>query len=495
MDDCLLWQSECCLWCQRGNLQLACSQHRADAGRTRLAADFPERRPPAGSNHLAQNAVVKNLARDVPVLEPAAGGDVSSADDDQLHFLEQFRISAVRSGDDGFNLCRRQRGGLLSRDAVAPVKNYMPQVMKTILLTVIAVFGLMPSSRAYSLAGPVGNGGDAWQVPADGFGPPVDVVAPKNIGEEYRRNVPVVYYACDANFLGFFGSNGKQAIDNAFAVLNRVFTNNATGRTTGLDGYSQSLSEFPLNSRHVNYQAQVLGLFDLKSYTIGLMMEQLGLADPTLYVWGIHDWYHTTPGPPCPAGQNYLVVQRNFDIISSPLNQLQYSPYINNVLYSYSILENCTGPNPVREAVPFSADPLADSYTPVTAFSIAWGEYYTGLTRDDVAGLRYLLQGNNINWETVSADSLQYVITTNAAAPIVFPPYIFGATNFVSGANAGYYTFTGAANGGYGYGDLAAFLAFITTNNPAAVQAAYPGVVINTGSNTVTIVSNVTHRS
>ena len=87
------------------------------------------------------------------------------------------------------------------------------------------------------------------------------------------------------------------------------------------------------------------------------------------------------------------------------------------------------------------------------------------------------------------------VITTNTAAPIVFPPYIFGATNFVSGANAGYYTFTGAANGGYGYGDLAAFLAFITTNNPAAVQAAYPGVVINTVSNTVTIVSNVTYTA
>ena len=36
----------------------------------------------------------------------------------------------------------------------------------------------------------------------------------------------------------------------------------------------------------------------------------------------------------------YLVVQRNFDFISSPLNQLQYSPYINDTLYSYYIDRN-----------------------------------------------------------------------------------------------------------------------------------------------------------
>lgn len=167
----------------------------------------------------------------------------------------------------------------------------MSQVIKTILLTVVAALCGLPVSWAYSPAGPVGNGGDAWQIQANGFGPPRDDVAPKNLGEEYRRNVPVVYYACDANFLDYFGSSGQSAVDNAYALLNATFTNNPTGEATGLDGYSATLSEFPLLSQHVNYQAQVLGLYDVKSFTLGVMMEQLGLADPTFYVYGLHDKY------------------------------------------------------------------------------------------------------------------------------------------------------------------------------------------------------------
>ena len=41
-------------------------------------------------------------------------------------------------------------------------------------------------------------------------------IAPKNIGEEYRRNTPVMYYTFDANFLDYFGSNGVAAVDSAF---------------------------------------------------------------------------------------------------------------------------------------------------------------------------------------------------------------------------------------------------------------------------------------
>ena len=128
----------------------------------------------------------------------------------------------------------------------------------------------------------------------------------------------------------------------------------------------------------------------------------------------------------------YFVVQRNYDIVSSPLNQVQYSPYINDMLYTYQIEEFCTGPNPLALAFPETVDPLADTYSPVasaTDVSIDWGDFYTGLTRDDAAGLRYLLQTNNVNWETVSADSLQYTMSTNTTpgAQQVFPPYITGA--------------------------------------------------------------------
>jgi hypothetical protein len=376
----------------------------------------------------------------------------------------------------------------------------MRQVMKTILLAGAVVLGSLPSAWAYSLEGPVGNGGDAWQSPVNGFGPPRDSVAPKNLGEEYRRNTPVMFYACDQTFLDYFGSNGVVAVDNAYVTLNSAFTNNPTGMANGLDSYSLNLSEFPLNSRHVNYQAQALGVFDLKSTTLGIMMGQLGLADPVMYIWGIHDRTHLDPGPPCPLNMEYLVVQRNFDFVSSPQNQLQYSPYVNDTLYSYDIIENCLPPNPVAWANPYPVDPLADIYTPVSAWfnSIFWGDYYTGLTRDDVAGLRYLLQTNNVNRETASADSLLFTITTNSTpgAQQVFPPYILsGGTNVVLGTNGGYYVFIGTTNGGVGYGNLAAFLAFASTNPPAAVQAAYPGVVISSVSYTVVIASNATYSS
>jgi len=381
------------------------------------------------------------------------------------------------------------------------VKNYMSRVIKTILLMMTAVLAWVPTGWAYSPAGPVGNGGDAWQVPEDGFGPPTDVIAPKNLGEEYRRNVPTLIYACDANFLNYFGTSGKQAVDNAFIALNKAFTNSPTGMRTGLDGYSATLSEFPLNCRHVNYEAQAFGLYDMKSMIMADMMEQLGLADPTFYVYGIHNWDHVG-NVPCPVGQEYDVVMRNFDYVSSPLyasqyNQYQYSPYINDVLYSYDIIEDCVPPNPIRIAAPFTVDPLANAFSPLAAQEhlgpfIDWGIYYTGLTRDDAAGLRHLMSAQNIKWESIAPDAVVNQITTNtdAGSPFTFPPLLTSAiTNFAFGTNGGYYVVTGTTNGSFiGYGDLVAFLAFTKTNSPASVQAAYPGVVISSVSYTGMVV-------
>jgi len=357
--------------------------------------------------------------------------------------------------------------------------------MKTILLAGAALFGLLQSAGAYSLGGPIGNNpkpngfavGDAWQAPVIGYGLPGDLNAPKNLGEEYRRITPVLYYAYDQNFLDYFGSNGVVAVDGTFTILNNL---------TNVSSYSASLSEFPLDSRHINYQAQALGVLDLKSATLGLMMEQLGLADPVRYTWTLHDRFHVSPGPPCPLNMEYLVVQRNFDFISSPLNQLQYSPYVNDTLYSYQVLEACTGPNPLALAVPFSVDPLADIYSPVASYisgGLLMGEYYTGLTRDDVAGLRYMLQTNNVNWETVAPDSLLFTVTTNFSTEQLFPS---GAT--VIGTNGGFYFFDGT----FGYGDLRALLATSTTNNPATLQALYPGLVIASATNYFVIASNAT---
>ena len=49
---------------------------------------------------------------------------------------------------------------------------------------------------------------------------------------------------------------------------------------------------------------------------------------------------------------------------------------------------------------------------PVASFqfnSLVPGAFYTGLTRDDVAGLRYLLRSGNVHWEDDPANSVVYV--------------------------------------------------------------------------------------
>jgi hypothetical protein len=49
----------------------------------------------------------------------------------------------------------------------------------------------------------------------------------------------------------------------------------------------------------------------------------------------------------------------------------------------------------------FPIDTDAELYPTAADFSLHMGEFYTGLTRDDVGGLRYLLSTNNINFENL----------------------------------------------------------------------------------------------
>jgi len=264
------------------------------------------------------------------------------------------------------------------------------------------------SARAFVLGGPIGNAADNWQTPVIGYGLAGDILAPKQMGQEYRWNLPVVYYAYDQNFIEYFRSNGMVEVDKAFAILNSTFTNNPNGIALGLDGYSSDLSEFPLQSEEINYTAQALGLLDLKSLTLGLMVEGLGLGEPERYVWTLRARDHITPGPPCPDNMNYLVIQRNYDPVTD-----SESSYVNDTLYSYIIEEFCTGPNPLAFAAPFPVDPLAPTLTAVASFNWQLGGYYTGLTRDDVGGLRYMLSTNNLKIETPGTGETIFTYVTN----------------------------------------------------------------------------------
>ena len=370
-------------------------------------------------------------------------------------------------------------------------------MIKNLLWICLLAFGAQ-TAWAFSLLGPgptysggtgslPGTFGDTWQVVLIGYNPRPDgrpppfigadtlAVGPKNLGEEYRRNTPVMYYAADANFLDYFGSNGVVALDNAFAILDNVFTNTPAVTANGLDAYSAGLTEFPLNTTELNYQAVGLRLVDLKSWTLALMMEQLGLADAIRYTWVLHDRYTGVvgatcipnyPNPPGPGtGYEYLVVQRNFDITASPLNQVQYSPYVNGGLYTYEIIETCSERDlnpPSADAVEVAADPLFNN-PPVASgngegfFEDEYGQFYTGLTRDDVAGLRYLLSTNNVNTETPASGS-QLENTNNP-------------TTLVTTS------------------DLGALVTSAQSNSPAVLAALFPGVVIGSSTSYFTNVS------
>src|SRR6516225_2301768 len=107
-----------------------------------------------------------------------------------------------------------------SPKTLQPPCSHMFRIFRTIGFLAALAIG-SPAAFGFALFGPPPSqtpGADQWQVPEIGFMLGGDLGTPKNLGEEYRRNTPVLYYSCDANFLDYFGSNGVVAIDQAFAA-------------------------------------------------------------------------------------------------------------------------------------------------------------------------------------------------------------------------------------------------------------------------------------
>jgi hypothetical protein len=295
------------------------------------------------------------------------------------------------------------------------------------------------SMFGFSLLGPLSV--DTWQNQANGYFLPGDLGGPKNLGEGYRWNTRTLYYAYDANFLDYFGSNGVAAVDQAFAVFNSL---------SNFSAYSSDLSEWPLTTTRINYRAQGLDLMDLKSTTMNFLMEQLGLAPPDRYVWTLHGEASTGP---CPAFL-YYIIQRNFDPVT-----YEYSSYVNGVFYDYEVQEYCgLNPNPnapiVHLAVPFPVDPSQEGSieTAVANNNAGLGVFYTGLTRDDIGGLRYLYGTNRINEESATATAQQIFTNTSNEQLLVTS-------------------------------NLNLFLEQSLTNTPAALEALYPGLIVSSSTN------------
>lgn len=250
-----------------------------------------------------------------------------------------------------------------------------------------ALLALVNSTLGFTLYGP--NSG--WMITRLGFGPDANDGGPVNIGEEYRWNVPEVTYGFSPSFLNYFGSRGEIEVNKGVAIFNGLPT------ASNIDP-----NNYPLKSARVNYRASELQLLDLKSTTMGLLINHMGLTDPRQWVNTLRKRWEVTVGGTTIT--NYMVIRRNFDpFVYEP------SPVINGDLYTYTdILET----DDASFLVNSPADPLSFGNIPVTALIPGSGTFWTGLTRDDAAGLKYIYRQNNVNMEALPLGSTNFTAGT-----------------------------------------------------------------------------------
>ena len=237
-------------------------------------------------------------------------------------------------------------------------------------------------TRAFSLLGPY----EPWMSPTNGFQLAGDIGGPLNLGAGYRWNVPVLTYSFDQSFLDFFGSNGVAAVESAIQILNNLPAASQLDPAT-----------YPLDTSAINYQAQAEGLVDLKSETLFLLLQQLGLAQPQRFMFCVHDFSVTA------GNTNATVVLRNFDPFS-----LAATNVLNGTLYTSNLTWQISNGTQV-DYVAITAVPMNPLVPPETAVAdggveTVSGSFFTGLTEDDVGGLRYLLQTNNYVFERLLPD-------------------------------------------------------------------------------------------
>ncbi|HTI69302.1 MAG TPA: hypothetical protein VMF06_05025 [Candidatus Limnocylindria bacterium] len=268
-------------------------------------------------------------------------------------------------------------------------------------LTVLAGMAIQPAVSAFTMLGPyafyqtadIGYNSGATRLAREG-----DAGGPMNRDEGYRWTTPVVTYTFDESFTDYFGAQGVAAVEAAFKVLNDLPAASET---------DAELSAFPLQATRINTVAAQLGLYDVKSVTLSVLLEILGLGSPERYTYSMHSRN---------AANNVSIVDiRNFD----PINILP-SPRVNGTLYTYQV-RHFTGladfydaqEIPVDTAQPnLSVVAFADTQIGLVdgkIFSALYdtqGFYYTGLSRDDMGGLRYLYNRGSVRRESLPGDVL-----------------------------------------------------------------------------------------
>lgn len=259
--------------------------------------------------------------------------------------------------------------------------------MTRFLLSFLVVMGaLMVPSRthAFTLAGEI----PPWFDDNRGLSP-FDLYGPMNLGEEYRWTIPTIHYGFDESFLNYFGQRGVEEVEKAIQILNALPAMSTV-----------NLASYPLHSQRVNYRARDLTMLDVKSEVLSVLMEEMGLMYPGRFVFTLRNRWTVD------QATNYYVMQRNFDP-----ETWEPTPYINGNLWTYlSIYDN---QDAELKAAPLNrpvdplilGEPVASTVKALAHSVFGYGSFYTGLTRDDVGGLRYIYRRDNLNVETLPADA------------------------------------------------------------------------------------------
>lgn len=261
-------------------------------------------------------------------------------------------------------------------------------------------FALLLGSNCFGFAlmGPY----EDWMQYSNGFKFPGDIGGPMELHSEYRWNVPVITYGFDQSFMDFFGEEGKAAVEDAIQIFN------------DLPGASQII----LTNYSQDTRQSVWGLLsgtevvhDLKSQTMHLLLERLGLGSPVRSICVLRHFD--------PLVYPYSIVQFDpfgwpeewEDLYEANYPRRNYDPetlapsfFVNGFLFLGGIFY-------LGDSLDFEErqiDISGSSYSPVAEDNFLRdprsGIFYVGLTRDDVGGLKYLLNSNNVNYEFLLPD-------------------------------------------------------------------------------------------
>jgi hypothetical protein len=274
-------------------------------------------------------------------------------------------------------------------------------------LVLVLLAGMARSAHGFTPLGQFKN----WQVTPLGYNFPSDIGGPQLGNEGYRWNVPTIHYAFDQSFISYFGKPGMAAVDAAL----KLFTDLGSLSSITNDGFSLFLRGEPIPTDvkgPQNFSFAEAGLLDVKSYAMQLVIEEMGLAQPTRYVWTLRGRLVETIGGVTIT--NYSVVKLNYDPVT-----LQPSSYVNGQLYDYEVVE----PLRIRgidyaDAIEAAVNPpFPYAFSAVADYALGPGEYFFGLSQDDVGGLKFLYNKNNYAVESLVSNITGSVLSSSPWAP------------------------------------------------------------------------------